>query len=118
MKKVLVIDDDNELLQSIKTSLENKKFKVLVLSEGEKVITSAKSFKPDVILLDVYLGKTYGVNICHELRSKPETKNIPVVLLSGFCKSDILEKCPADGLIQKPFTVDALSEILNRQLYQ
>jgi len=112
----MVVDDDNELLQSMKTSLENRSFKVLALSEGEKVMKSVSSFKPDVILLDVYLGKTYGVNICNELRLKPETKDIPVVLLSGYCKSDILNKCSANGLIQKPFTVDTLSEIIKRQL--
>ena len=111
----MVVDDDNELLESIKTSLENKKYKVLALSEGEKVITSANRFKPDLILLDVYLGKTYGVNICHELKQIPETKHIPIVLLSGYSKSDVLEKCPANGLIQKPFTVNDLSEIIKRQ---
>jgi CheY-like chemotaxis protein len=116
MKKIMVVDDDNELLETIKTSLENKKFKVLTLNDGEKVMSTVSSFKPDVILLDVYLGKTYGVNICNRLRLQPETKDIPVVLLSGYSKSDVLEKCAADGLIQKPFTVDALSEIIKRQL--
>lgn len=116
MSKILVVDDDPDILTVIKTVLTLKGFEVAVTNRGDEVFKKINTFKPDILLLDVLLSGLDGRDICKKVKSNPESKNIPVLMLSAHpaAASNICDY-GADGFINKPFKVsDLLTEINKR----
>lgn len=70
MKKILVVDDNLDVLEVIRTLLDIRGYKVFTLPDGGRVIEIAKKFSPDLILLDVYLSGYNGIDLC-----RPEIKS-------------------------------------------
>lgn len=117
MKRILVVDDNPDILEILQIGFEAKGFNVLTLADGEQVSESIQRFSPDIILLDVYLGRSNGLTICSELKSKPETKHIPIVMFSAHVTGDaILKICGADGFVAKPFNINHLTQVIELQL--
>ena len=111
--KLLVVDDNIDVLEILQIAFEAKGHEVFTLSDGLKVSESFKQFSPDVILLDVFLGDINGVTICNEFKSNPDTKHIPVILFSAHANAEtILNACPADGFVGKPFNISRLIELI------
>lgn len=76
-----------------------------------------ETFKPHVILLDVYLGTTNGLEICVELKTNPKTKKIPVIIFSAHInETAIMDFCKADDFIAKLFDIQNLLTKINLQL--
>jgi len=72
---------------------------------------------PNVILLDSQLGDAYGSDICRRIKADPDTANIPVIMISGSSGlSDIAQEACADAWLEKPFSIDALKELIRSQL--
>ena len=117
MRKIIVVDDDHDILTVVEIILSIHNFKVQVLSKAEEIYDTIKSFSPDLILLDVALGSADGREICKKLKQSNETKHIPVLLFSAhYDQINNLGECLADGLIAKPFEtitlVDTISKII------
>lgn len=81
--KILIVDDEPDLLYSMKSRLEFEGFSVSTASEGEEAVTKATNDDPDLILLDVMMPKLNGFQVCRELRSKPGTKDTPIIIVSA-----------------------------------
>jgi CheY-like chemotaxis protein len=121
MNKILVIDDDKTLLQVMKSVLQLRGFNVSVFRNWEIAYKIMKFFKPQLILLDVFLKGIDGLEVCQRLKSSPFTRNIPILLCSGYpqiAESGIRDYGATD-FIAKPFELDELinkmhSIILNR----
>lgn len=116
-KKILVLDDDLDILVVVQLLFKRKGFDVMAISRWEEVFERVDSFQPDVILLDVLLSGNDGRDICKVLKKKISAKDIPVILFSanpslGRTASDYL----ADDFVQKPFEVDDLLETINLHL--
>lgn len=106
MYKILVVDDDVDLLLMTKMILARNNFLVTAISKWEEIDYSINAFHPDMILLDTYLSGADGRDICRRLKAKNETRQIPILLLSaGQFIKESLTNIPADGFIQKPFNV-------------
>ena len=104
MKRILVIDDDHGILDVVRLFLESKGYEVFTASQGDNAVNNAVSCCPQVILLDVYLKDSNGVEICHRLKANPLTRNIPVIMFSGEVSDHlILRKCAAEDFIEKPY---------------
>src|SRR5476649_1067881 len=82
-KKILVVDDDRDILEGISIILETEGFSVDTTSEGEKTYERINKFNPDLILLDVLMSGSDGRIICKNLKSKKNTKEIPVIMISA-----------------------------------
>ena len=80
--KVLVVDDDQALLEMYTMRLKEEAFEVIVARNGEEALARAVDSKPDVILLDVMMPKVTGFDVLDILKSTPETKHIPVLILT------------------------------------
>lgn len=80
--KVLVVDDDQALLEMYTMRLKEEAFEVIVARNGEEALARAVDSKPDVILLDVMMPKVNGFDVLDILKSTPETKKIPVLILT------------------------------------
>jgi len=113
--KILIVDDSIDLLEVLKIFLEGKSCQVCTVNSKELFTTQLKTFKPEVIILDVYV-KNFGDGreICRAIKYNIETKNIPVILMSADNKAlENYEECNADAIIEKPFNLFKLIQQIN-----
>ena len=104
MANVLVLDDSKELLQMLKTIFQLHNYEVRTALTKSSLMAHIDIFKPDIILMDVLLNGSNGREICKELKASDDTKNIPVILLSGSHEQlRNFNECNADDIIEKPF---------------
>ena len=113
MKRILVVDDNTDILQIVKIILENNGFEVVVTPNGEETLLKTDTFHPQLILMDVFLSSGIdGREICKTLKANSETKDIPVILFSAQVKmEDGFKSWGADDFIAKPFEV---KELINK----
>lgn len=117
MKRILVIDDDVDTLDAIKMFLELKGYEVSTSSKGEDAVNNVVDYCPQMILLDVYLKGSNGVEICNRLKSSSLTRHIPIIMFSAESNDYlILRKCAADDFIEKPIDENILLTKIERQL--
>lgn len=116
-KKVLIIDDDTDLVEAITTLLEAKGYEVSSAYSGKEGFEKAKTINPDLVLLDVMMAtKTEGFNIAKDLKSNDSTKDIPVVMITGIRKDMNLpfgfepdpDWLPVKALLEKPVKPEVL----------
>ena len=114
---ILIVDDDETLADVLSRRLRQQKFDTITAGSGQAGLTNARSEQPALILLDLRLPDIDGFSICEQLGDSPETSGIPVIILSGMEKPDILRQCRAAGcyyFVRKPYDPNALL-ILIRQ---
>jgi CheY-like chemotaxis protein len=116
-KKVLVVDDDNDILDVIRIILEDEGYEVSTLDNGRDVLGVVASNMPDLILLDVMLCGMDGRDICKNLKSHALYKLIPIIMISASHNLQGLleEEGSADGFISKPFDIDNLIDVVQGQ---
>lgn len=120
--KVLLVDDEQDILVLLKYNLEKENFLVQTASNGKEGIEVAKEFKPDIIVLDVMMPEMDGIETCLELRKIPALKNVLITFLTarGEDYSQIAGfDSGADGYITKPIKprvlVSRLKALLRRK---
>mgnify|MGYP001795821538 CR=1 FL=1 len=110
MPKILVVDDDKDMLEVTQALLTKRGFEVETENNCEGALAKINSFKPQVILLDVFLNGVDGLDICKQLKSMSHTRHIPVLIFSGY--PSIAERAiyeyGADDFIAKPYEVNDL----------
>jgi DNA-binding response OmpR family regulator len=110
-KKILIVDDEVDLVETIRFPLELEGFQVLAAHNGEEGLNQARSENPDLILLDLMLPKLDGYKICRLLKFDDRYKHIPIFMLTAKTqeKDKILGKeTGADEYFTKPFDIDEL----------
>ncbi|MDQ7782756.1 MAG: response regulator [Desulfomonilaceae bacterium] len=88
-KKVLIIDDEPDMVTFLSTLLEDNGYEVVTAVDGEEGLDKVKSEKPDLISLDLLMPNKTGIKMYRELRKDPEVADIPVVMVTGFGKDDV-----------------------------
>jgi len=83
-KKILLVDDNKELLELLCLSLQDGGFSVITATDGVEALKKARSLLPDLILLDLMLPEMDGFAVCETLRQDPATASVPVLILSGM----------------------------------
>ena len=110
-RKILVVDDEVDLVETIRFPLEAEGYTVLVSYNGEDALNQARKEIPDLILLDLMLPKLDGYKICRLLKFDTRYKHIPILMLTAKTqeKDKILGmETGADEYITKPFDIDEL----------
>ena len=113
--KILVIDDEPEITDIIETFLENAGYEVKSENSSVIGIERAKTFLPDLVLLDIIMPFMDGYEVCKELKKNEETSKIPVVFLTGKdARSDEGKGFRAGGdlFVKKPFSCERLLGIV------
>lgn len=119
MKRILVLDDDIDILTVVQLVLESNGFDVVAIANWQQIYTQIDTFKPDLILLDVSLGTQDGRNICKQLKLNKDTKHIAVILFSANHNIEkSVTECLADSFIAKPFDINDLLDGINNQLME
>lgn len=106
MKKILIVDDEDDILESIKMLLEVMGYKAEITDDGNKAIRMLKKEKFDLVLLDILMPKISGIEVLKKIRADPQIKNqkvvfLTVVGLSQAGQSVVKKLHPAD-YIEKP----------------
>ena len=108
MSLVMVIEDEEAIAMMLSYNLEKEGYKVEVVSNGMHAVKEVERLKPSVILLDWMLPEISGVEICRIIRSKPEIKNIPIIMLTAKSQEEDIIKglsSGADDYVTKPFSI-------------
>ena len=117
MSRILVVDDDLDILVVMEILLTMKGFSVEVTAKWESTFEKIDSFRPDLILLDVLISGNDGRTICKQLKSQEGTRNIPIIMFSAHpSAAATIADYGADDFIAKPFDVNDLVAKVNRQL--
>ena len=126
MAKILIADDDLEIQELLKFTLENNGYEVFPTSNGEEALIKILEVKPDLVILDVLMPKMTGYEVCEKIRENPDTCLIPIILLTSLAmpKDRITGiKLGADEYMCKPFEplelvarVESLLKKLHREL--
>jgi len=113
--KILVIEDNDKNRRLVKLILEAKKYEIIEATTGEEAIAYLNKEKPDLILLDIQLPHIDGLTLTKEIRSRDETKKIPIIAVTAYAmkgdKEKILE-AGCDAYISKPIDTKELPIIV------
>jgi two-component system, OmpR family, alkaline phosphatase synthesis response regulator PhoP len=122
-KRILLVDDDQDILDLLKYNLEKEGFHVRAINKSAKAIWSAERFSPHLIILDLMMPEVDGLKLCQELRAHPQLKNVYIFFLtakSGSDFQDIVLSKGADDYIEKMMGIRSLMSkvdcVLNKRL--
>jgi len=112
-KKILVVDDEIDLVKAIKIRLEQAGYDVVVAHDGEEGFAKAKEEKPDLVLLDVIMPKLNGHEALQKIKQDGEISSIPVIMLTAKSQVEDINKAASIGAVDyvvKPFSHITLLE--------
>ncbi len=119
-KKVLIVDDDAEIVELIADVLNRDgRFETRTAASGYEAGMQTQRFRPDLILLDYMLPDVNGNVVCKTIRSNPEFEDIKIIIVSGVVKRDEIDsllKSGAEGFIKKPFNIIELTSKITQVL--
>ena len=113
------MDDDKDILDVLQFILEDSGYEVDTLSDGHYLFEKIKAQEPDLILLDIMLGNLDGRDLCKEVKTKEETHDIPVILISAShnVAGAMNQNGAPDAFLAKPFDINELLDIIKTQLH-
>ena len=118
-KRILVVDDDENILNLEKTILEGKGFQVTRAAGGAEALELLRTGSFDLVLLDVMMPEVDGFTVCRKIKEDPRTKDLPVIFLTAKGGGEALAEGFESGAIMyinKPFTANKLLTIVNTML--
>ena len=117
MSKVLIFDDDKDILELCSIILLQKGYETIGENNSKDVIEKVTGASPDVILMDVWIPGIGGVEAVQLLKSTSETNHIPVILFSANNNIELIAKeAKADYFLKKPFDIASLNTIISKAL--
>ena len=110
-QRILVVDDDKDITQLIQAGLKEEGFRVTSVYTGENALVEIQRNPPQLVILDRVLPGIDGITVCQKIRSRPQTENLPIIMLTSLGKE--VDKlvglgCGADDYVTKPFSVREL----------
>jgi CheY-like chemotaxis protein len=110
-QRILIIDDDDAMVDVLSQRLHRQGYEILVATSGDEGLATARRQIPHLVLLDLRLPDADGFSVCQELADSAETCSIPVIILSGMERPDIIRRSRAAGcqyFVRKPYDPNAL----------
>ena len=117
--RILVVDDDIDILELLKYNFEKEGFEVKTLDKSKNTLKVAEKFSPDLIILDIMMPHTNGIDLCEQLRNRPAFKNVYIFFLTARSENGFQETAlnkGGDDYIQKLTGVRALLYKVNSVL--
>lgn len=113
-KKIVVVEDDNDILDLMQYILEDEGYQVLAAGKVENV-DAIMEHQPDLILLDDRMPGEFGNSICAKIKTNPDTQHIPVILVSATRNLErVAFECKANDFLPKPFDLDELLTLVKQ----
>jgi DNA-binding response OmpR family regulator len=116
-RKVLVVDDEQDVAKALKVRLKANGFNVVLASDSIQGVTMASKEKPDLIILDIMLPGGGGFAVAERLKQSQVTHRIPIIFLTGIAGGEERAyRLGASGYVMKPYHPDELLETISRAL--
>jgi two-component system sensor histidine kinase/response regulator len=118
-KKIMAVDDENDVLLVIKTALQGEGFKVVTASSGPEALEKIPVEQPDLVILDIMMPGMSGFEVLEKLKADGATARIPVIMLTGLSERGKIREALASGTdyyIVKPFEFEELLTRVNAAL--
>ena len=118
-KKILIVEDEESLLKLESILLTSKGFEVKGVANGRAALEEIQKSHPDLILLDIMLPEMDGFEVCKKIKEDPQTRDIPVIMLTAKKTREDMEKgkeVGADCYITKPFKSAMVIETIQRYI--
>ncbi len=118
-RSVLIIEDDDATANVLSTRLTRQGFTTYEAHTGHEGLEMASAHHPNLVLLDLGLPDTSGLTVCQRLVDDPATSDIPVIILSGLLKPDIIRSSRSAGCrfyVRKPYDPNALLVLIDRAI--
>jgi DNA-binding response OmpR family regulator len=113
-KRILILDDNQDILDIVHETLSYEKFDVKSTSVGDEVMPMMLEFSPDLVILDYRVAGINGGELCKQIKCHPDYKDIPVIIFSAYINhDDELFDYGCDAIINKPFDLTELVEKVN-----
>lgn len=119
MAKILIVDDEKDIVETLSFMLQAKGFETVAAFDGEEGLKLAKETNPDLIILDVMMPKINGYKICRLLKYDARYKNIPIIMVTARSQEGdklIGEETGADEYITKPFEFNDVFEVIQNYI--
>jgi len=111
MKKVLLLDNDEGVLDVMQEALSYEGFQIKAIDSTDNIFPVIDGFDPDLIILDYILSGVNGGEICHQIKANPKTTDLPVIIMSAYPRViRSLGYYGCDDFIAKPFDLDDIVE--------
>jgi CheY-like chemotaxis protein len=118
-KRVLILDDDLDILQICSIVLRKKGFDVSTLNNSTHVIEKVRDYRPDVILMDNWIPGPGGIQATQMIKAEPDLQFIPVIFFSANSNvTQLARDARADYSLQKPFDISELEDIVSHAITQ
>src|SRR3989344_3099294 len=122
MKKILFVEDESALQKTFGEVLKQEGYEMTSALDGETGLRLAKQIKPDLILLDLILPKLHGFDVLKKLKEIPDTKEIPVIVLTNLERAEDIEKALEFGattyLVKENYSLDEVMEKIKKILHE
>ena len=112
MPKILVVDDEPDIAELLRTVLEEEGYQVIVAGNGREGLSRVTDARPDLILCDVMMPLMDGISLCRAVQADPATRGIPLVFMSAGRKPVNADGCRYDAFIAKPFELTAVTDVV------
>jgi len=117
LKRILVLDDNQDILDIIKEALVYEQFEVKITSDSADIMDTVEAYHPDLLILDYKLNGANGNDICRQVKTNHQLNDIPVIICSAYLNEIETLICGCDATIAKPFGLDELMEKVNGLIY-
>ena len=118
-KKILIVDDEADLLALVSRGLQRAGYAVTGASDGREALALAGKIMPDLVILDIYLPYVNGDEITRDLRKDEKLKHVPVLLISSVLEglAELAAERGADGYLHKPFELEELLAMVKKHCH-
>lgn len=120
--KLLIVEDEKILAKVLQEKLEKEGFTVALVGDGEAALSQVKSFKPDMILLDIILPKKDGLQVLEEIKANPEFSHLPVIILSNLGEDEKIKSAlklgAVDYLVKTQHPINEVVEKIKEYLFK
>jgi CheY-like chemotaxis protein len=111
--KVLLADDDFTMVALLKTLLEMEGYRVATLLDKKgNILDNIRNEKPDILLIDIFLGERNGLTVVRQIRESSDMKALKIIMVSGINKSEDCLAAGANAFLLKPYMPDDLFKLL------
>ena len=118
-RKILIVDDDKNIIETLKTRLETNGYRIITASNGLEGLDKANAEKPDLIILNVMMPQLDGIMTTLRLKGMAETKTTPIIIMTGIKERDnmiLARHVGASDYITKPFESSKLLKKIDKLL--
>ena len=118
-RKILVMDDESPIAEVISEFCKSFGFETKILTSGENALEAVKGYRPDLITLDLIMPEVSGVEVLEQLKADPETRDIPIIIISSIAGSTSVEemlKKQTQEILSKPVQLKTLKASIEEAL--